>query len=202
MSVPASRSPRYVGETRCRAVCFNEADPGPASRDPDTHDTADFAAAGKDRQLPVDSDTDVVERSGRPPRPLGVHPGDLALVIVGGAVGVAARDVATRIAMPGLTEPGITVIVNVAGCLLLGLLLETLASRGRRRTTRLLAGTGALGGFTSYSTFAVDVYQMLESGRLFSALGYGLGSVLAGVLAAAAGIWIGAALHRRSAGRR
>jgi CrcB protein len=203
MFVPVSRSNSDVSGTRPRATHMAAADPGPA---PEAAVPGGAGAAREAQQLPVDSDTDVVDRCRRPLRPLGVHPRDLLWVIIGGAIGVAARDVATQAAMASLTEPGITIVINVTGCLLLGLLLETLTSRGadhgRRRRTRLLAGTGALGGFTSYSTFAVGVCQMLASGRLIGGLGYGLGSVLAGVLAAAGGVWVGAVLHRRFTGRR
>ena len=101
-----------------------------------------------------------------------------------------------------------TFAVNAVGAFLLGLLLESLARRGdegpRARGLRLLAGTGFLGGFTTYSSLADEVDLLLTpGGSLPLALGYGLGSVVVGFLAALLGVLAAATGHRlraRSAG--
>lgn len=156
-------------------------------------------------ELPFDSDTDVADQRIGPPRPARVHPADAALVVVGGGTGVAARYLITAATTPRLTEPLITMVINVVGCLLLGLLLESLALRGtdggHRRTARLLVGTGMLGGFTTYSTFTVEIQQMLRSGEVLAGVGYGVGSVLLGVAAAAAGVSLSARVHGRRTSR-
>lgn len=153
---------------------------------------------GRVSDLPFDSDTDVEEQPKTVPRPGRVRPADVMLVMLGGAVGVAVRYVLTRIAASSLSGPVIMMMINIAGCLLLGVLLEFLAlrgtDRGHRRTLRLLVGTGMLGGFTSYSTFTVGIGELLRSGHLAGGVGYGLGSVLAGVLAAALGVWMASRL--------
>ena len=82
--------------------------------------------------------------------------------------------------------------INVVGSLALGGLLEGIAATGRdtgwRRGLRLGAGTGVLGGFTTYSTFSVETVLLLRSGEWLIGAGYALGSVGAGVLAALLGV--------------
>ncbi|QDP96090.1 CrcB family protein [Microlunatus elymi] len=128
----------------------------------------------------------------------------LIVVGIGGAVGTSARFLTTQLSAPWLSQPAATMIINVIGSLLLGLLLEALACRGpdvgRRRMVRLLLGTGVLGGFTTYSTFATDVQSYLQQGQWLLAAGYGIGSVLLGLLAAGVGVWLATVLHR--GGRR
>lgn len=92
--------------------------------------------------------------------------------------------------------PWATLLVNVCGAFLLGLLLERLARTGpetpRQQMARLTLGTGVLGGFTTYSALALEVHDLLGGAEFAAALGYGLGSVCAGLLAAAAGVALGA----------
>lgn len=121
----------------------------------------------------------------------------LALIVVGGAAGTAGRAwLETAYAPPSGTWPWITFGINLGGALLLGLLLELLArtgdDRGWRRLARLGLGTGMLGGFTTYSTFAVETAALLRDGLPWLAVGYGAGSVLGGVAAA----WLGFELAR------
>jgi CrcB protein len=61
---------------------------------------------------------------------------------------------------------------------------------------RPFLATGVLGGYTTYSTFAVDTVALLDAGRPALAAGYVLASVLGGVLAVVAGLLVGrAAVH-------
>lgn len=162
-------------------------------------ESGDGTDPGQTPELPLDSDTDVEEHPGSAPRPPRVHPADVALVTVGGAVGVAARSVLTRVTAPALSGPAIMMMINIAGCVVLGVLLEFLALRGtdhgHRRTIRLMVGTGTLGGFTSYSTFTVGIHGLLQSGQVAGGIGYGVGSVVAGVLAAALGVAVASRLQ-------
>lgn len=117
-------------------------------------------------------------------------PAGAALVAVGGVLGVLLRALLTSPAAPG-AWPWATFAVNVAGSLLLGALLAVLQRGpdvGRRRAVRLAAGTGVLGGFTTYSTFALEVEQLLSSGHAATGVAYALVSVVLGVVAAGVGI--------------
>jgi CrcB protein len=81
-----------------------------------------------------------------------------------------------------------TLLVNLTGCLLLGALLAGLAARSPAPPwARSLLGVGVLGGYTTYSTFAVEVVGLVDGGALASAAGYVLLSVLGGTAAVALG---------------
>lgn len=147
---------------------------------------------------PVDPDA-----TGSPPgHPLHLSPRALAAVAVGGAVGAPLRW-GLSLALPGPASgwPTATFVTNLAGALALGLLLEALARRGpdvgRRRAVRLAVGTGLLGAFTTYSTFALEVDGYLRDGRVALGVGYALATVCAGLLVAAAGVAVGARAGRR-----
>jgi fluoride exporter len=130
--------------------------------------------------------------SARPAAPPAAH---VLAVFVGGAAGTAVRAMVGAVAPTIGRVPVSTIAINVVGAFALGALLALLARRGpdagRRRTVRLLLGTGVLGGFTTFSSLAVDTAVLLDGGRPAEALAYGLGSVLAGVLAATLGAGVG-----------
>ncbi|WP_052465999.1 CrcB family protein [Mobilicoccus massiliensis] len=112
----------------------------------------------------------------------------LAVVFLGGACGTAARaSLETAFAAPVGAWPWPTFVINVTGALALGFLLELLARRGPdgglRRVLRLGLGTGLLGGFTTFSTLAVETLHL--SAPL--ALCYAAGSIVLGALAAGVG---------------
>jgi CrcB protein len=119
------------------------------------------------------------------------------LVVLGGAAGSLARYGIGEWLNPGHELPVGTLLVNVTGSFALGALLAVLALRGddsgARREARLLLGTGLLGGYTTYSALAVETETLLRDGRVALGTAYAIGSVVLGVLAAAAGA---------SAGRR
>ncbi len=139
-------------------------------------------------------------------RPRGLTPEDLrladvALVLAGGVVGTAAREALT-LAFPPINGVPVTVWgINVVGAFLLGLLLESLARRGgyhgRRRSLRLLLGTGVLGGFTTYSALSADAAHLIGSGAPGLGVAYGLSTVLVGAIATVGGMATGVAWHRR-----
>lgn len=129
----------------------------------------------------------------RPARPAFLQPGLLALVMVGGAAGTAARWQLSQTFTPEPEHwPWVTFTINVVGSLLLGLLLETLLRSGPdagwRRGVRVGIGTGLLGGFTTYSTFVVETDLLVASGHLWVGAAYAVVSILVGVLAALGGI--------------
>ena len=128
-------------------------------------------------------------------RPVHLRWRSMGLVFVGGALGTAARNGLSRLVPPVQQVPVAISVVNVVGAFLLGLLLQRLLrsgpDAGARRDLRLLAGTGVLGGFTTYSALATDTVTLLAADHLGRALGYALGTLVLGALAAVAGIWCG-----------
>ena len=118
------------------------------------------------------------------------------LAALGGAVGALARWGLT-LALPRTSGhwPWATLVVNLAGCLLLGVLLGALeALRPDDVRVRALLGTGVLGGFTTFSAFAVEVVDLVGAGSVLVAAGYVVASVAGGVLAVGLGLRAGTAL--------
>jgi len=121
-----------------------------------------------------------------------------ALAALGGVLGALARwGVATALPHPSGGWPWATLLVNVTGCLLIGVLLAVLLARFPSSPwLRPFLATGVLGGYTTYSTFAVDTIALVDAGRPALAVGYVVASVLGGVLAVVAGLLVGrAAVH-------
>lgn len=151
--------------------------------------------------LPLDSDLEVAEDQDGRARPVHLRWEYLALVAAGGTVGTALREVLSITVPPVGPVPVVTVGINIVGAFLLGALLSSLAHRGpdegRRRPLRLLAGTGALGGFTTYSALATDTSLLLSHDHLGLALLYAFGTLIAGAIATWAGISLASAIHRR-----
>ena len=108
---------------------------------------------------------------------------------LGGALGALAHwGVAEALPREPGGWPWATLLVNVVGCLALGLLIGRVFDRSPGPSwLRPFLATGVLGGFTTYSAFAVETVQLAEDGRVGTAAGYVLASVAGGVLAAALG---------------
>ncbi|GAA1849924.1 fluoride efflux transporter CrcB [Pseudonocardia tropica] len=123
----------------------------------------------------------------------------LAAVATGGVVGAEARFViGVAFPQPSGGWPWTTFLVNVSGCLLIGVLLTVLSELTvPHPLLRPLLGVGVLGGYTTFSTYAVDVVALVDAGRPVVALGY----VVATPLAAVAACVLGVAVTRRAAGR-
>lgn len=129
--------------------------------------------------------------------PLHFRPLPVVLVFLGGGVGTLGRYELSRAGTPwGLPLP--TLVVNIVGAFALGVLVEGLLRRGPdagwRQRLRLLLGPGFLGGFTTYSSFAVETTLLTEHGRYIAGFAYAIVSLLFGVAAAAAGVWVAANL--------
>jgi CrcB protein len=118
------------------------------------------------------------------------HPLVLGAIALGGVVGAEARYGLTQ-AMPHRpgSWPWDTLLTNVSGSLLIGVLMAVLASLARPpRLARPFLGVGILGGFTTFSTYAVDLRELLVHGHPVTAAAYLLVTLVAGVLAVAIGL--------------
>jgi CrcB protein len=113
-------------------------------------------------------------------------------VAAGGALGSAARyGLAQAWPTPAQSFPWATFVTNVVGCLAIGVLLGV----HRSPVVRAFVGTGLLGGFTTFSTYAAESEALRRAGQPLLAAGYALGTVLTALGAA----WLGATLVRRRA---
>jgi CrcB protein len=134
------------------------------------------------------------------PEPGPLTPTFLALVLVGGIAGTAARYGLARWLPAGTGFPWGTFIANLAGAAVLGGLLQQLSRRGGdtggRRRVRLLIGTGFCGGLTTYSTFAVETDLLFRAHRGGLGILYLLATVWAGLLVAGIGIAVSDRLFR------
>ena len=114
----------------------------------------------------------------------------LVAVTLGGAAGALARWAAAE-AIPHDAGrfPWATLLTNVVGCFLIGVLLVVVVERlPHRRLVRPLLGTGFLGGFTTFSTYALDTRTLVAADRVALAAAYLLGTLALGLLAVVAGL--------------
>jgi CrcB protein len=115
--------------------------------------------------------------------------GTLAQVALGGAIGASARYLTNVAVLRGIGPgfPWATVIVNVAGSFLMGVLVVWLAEKGAMRLAPFLM-TGILGGFTTFSAFSLDAVVLWERGEPVQAAIYVAGSVVLSVAALIVGM--------------
>ncbi|WNI30753.1 fluoride efflux transporter CrcB [Streptomyces sp. ITFR-6] len=119
----------------------------------------------------------------------------VAVVALGGATGACARYGAALL-WPTAADgfPWTTLVVNVIGCAVIGVFMVVISELwAAHRLVRPFFGTGVLGGFTTFSTYAVDIQRLVDGGRARSGLAY-LGLTL---LAALAAVWSAVWLTRR-----
>jgi fluoride exporter len=107
----------------------------------------------------------------------------LAAISAGGVAGALAR-YAVTLAFPPRGFAWATLIVNVAGCMLIGVLMVAITEVWRaHRLVRPFLGVGVLGGFTTFSTYIVDAQRAVQAGAAGTGLIY-LAVTLASALAA------------------
>jgi CrcB protein len=116
----------------------------------------------------------------------------LGAVLVGGAAGALARGgLAEAFPHGGGEWPWATFIANLAGALFLGWLLTRLAERVAPTTHwRPLLGTGVAGALTTFSTFQIEIFELLRSGHAGIGIAYALTSVAAGMALAVVGVMV------------
>lgn len=112
-------------------------------------------------------------------------------VALGGAAGAVARFGVGRWLAPHAAGafPWHTFAVNLLGCFALGVVLRWLPADAAE--ARALLAVGFCGGFTTFSTFGYETLLLVQGRTYGAAAGYVAGSVILGVLATAAGVWLG-----------
>ena len=115
-------------------------------------------------------------------------------VAAGGALGALARfGVAEAAVAVGVAALWATLVANVAGSLALGYISARHAGRSRSSPLMIpFVAIGMLGAFTTFSLFCAEVIDLLRLGAWVVALAYVLGSIGGGLVAALAGLRIGA----------
>jgi CrcB protein len=113
-------------------------------------------------------------------------------VALAGGAGAVARFVLDGVirARTGSRYPVGTTAINLSGSLLLGLVVG-LAGAVLPEPVRLVLGTGFLGGYTTFSTAAVETVRLAAERRSLAAWANGLGMLVAAVGLAALGLWLG-----------
>lgn len=116
----------------------------------------------------------------------------LLIVALGGAVGSAFRHLTNQWSLRafGTGFPWGTLIVNLFGCFLMGVIVELLARRSAGPELRLLLTTGLLGGFTTFSAFSLDFASLYQRGAMFEAFTYVAGTVVLSLIGVFLGLWL------------
>ncbi|PKQ26556.1 MAG: fluoride efflux transporter CrcB [Actinobacteria bacterium HGW-Actinobacteria-4] len=117
-------------------------------------------------------------------------------VALAGGIGAASRlwlDARIRAVTSGNYPVG-TMVINVAGSFLIGTAAGLGAARGLPESWLMVIEVGLFGGFTTFSTISVETIALVRERRHGTAVVVALGLLVVAVLAAAAGLWIGAHL--------
>ncbi|WP_084526083.1 fluoride efflux transporter CrcB [Nocardia vaccinii] len=137
-------------------------------------------------RLPDDVATEVNARLGW----FREHGPVLIVVAVGGGLGAEARFGVSRLlpTRPGQFPWG-TFLTNVLGCFAIGVLMVLITEVwAGHRLVRPFLGVGFLGGFTTFSTYAVETRGLLQPGTVYVAFGYLAGTLIAAMLAVLAAV--------------
>lgn len=156
---------------------------------PDQHSTEDTHAPRE----PIDPDIDL--RQAGQGRRTSENATVLVVIAAGGALGAAARyQIGQGWPTPPGAFPGSTLAINVLGCALIGVLMVLITEVwSSRRLLRPFLGTGVLGGFTTFSTYTVDIQRLVAGAHAGTALLY-LALTPTGALLA---VWATATTTRR-----
>lgn len=128
----------------------------------------------------------------------------VAVVSAGGVIGALARfAIASGFPSAPTGFPWAIFIINVTGCLLIGVLMVCVTDLWpSQRLLRPFLGTGVLGGYTTFSTAMVDTQHLLDRQALGTAFAYVAGTAVAALAAVLAGTVLARAAIQRLGARR
>lgn len=110
-------------------------------------------------------------------------------VFVGGGLGALSRYWIQNMGFIDRNRWLYTVIINVTGCILIGVLAGLFYSRNIGRQWYLFAITGLLGGYTTFSAFSLDAFQLVQNGEPGKAITYVAITVVVGLIGCALGFY-------------
>lgn len=111
------------------------------------------------------------------------------MVGIGGFVGSILRYLISyymKLSWPTIYPAG-TFTVNLAGSLLIGIIIAAVLTENLNQQARLLLATGFCGGFTTFSTFSFEFFSLLQNGHTGYAFLYAISSLVLGLLF----VWVG-----------
>ncbi|WP_019074965.1 fluoride efflux transporter CrcB [Streptomyces hokutonensis] len=119
----------------------------------------------------------------------------VAVVALGGSIGASARYGASLLWPASVGAfPWTTLWINAVGCAVIGVFMVVITDVwAAHRLVRPFFGTGVLGGFTTFSTYAVDIQKLVDGGHARTGLAY----LAVTLLAALAAVWLAVTATRR-----
>ncbi|MEU9101040.1 CrcB family protein [Streptomyces sp. NPDC048361] len=151
--------------------------------------TPPAAAAASAAGTEPDIDPDLLPRGTAAAQALGPV---VAVVALGGAVGATARYAASLLwpTAPG-SFPWTTLVVNGVGCAVIGVFMVMITEVWTaHRLVRPFFGTGVLGGFTTFSTYAVDIQKFLADGSPRTGLAYMTLTLVVALVMVGSAVWV------------
>ena len=113
------------------------------------------------------------------------------MVGIGGGIGAILRYLISAVPLK-VSFPVQTFVTNVLGAILIGVVVEVMVGREISENWNLFLKVGICGGFTTFSTFSLETYNLIEKGNTGIALGYAVLSVVLSVV----GVFIGRGIVR------
>jgi CrcB protein len=140
---------------------------------------------------PIDSDVDLRVRSQRLEL-VRSHAAVLAVIAIGGGTGALCRYALSHALPTSVGQfPWATFVTNVLGCFLIGVLMVLITEVwSAHRLVRPFFGVGILGGFTTFSTYTVEIHGLLRPGSVGLAFAYLAGTLVCAMLAVIIGVWL------------
>jgi CrcB protein len=117
-------------------------------------------------------------------------------VALAGGLGAVSRYVVDGLVRSRVSAsfPVGTVLINVSGSFVLGVVTGLVLARAAPEALRLVVGTGFCGGYTTFSTASFETVRLVEQRRVALALLNAVGTLVVTVSVGAAGLWLGTAL--------
>lgn len=118
---------------------------------------------------------------------------DYLIVFLGGGVGSTCRYGVNMLSTRwfGTGFPVGTLSINLFAALLMGMVVEFAFTKGNLSPhLKLLLTTGLLGGFSTFSAFALEIVELFQRGQTTAAVGYAVVSVIVGAAAVVLGMWL------------